>query len=197
VAPVATVGLVFTLVQGRSELLRFARKSAASAADAEDALQELCIKVLSQRHTLRDPAKGLPWLKVTLRNIVIDGHRRRQVLEGAEAVFSESVTASASPDAQDRFVACNCLEAALEAPRDDLVARIDLAGEAHHKVATELGITEGNLRVRLLRARRALCREIEHRCADCPAYDGSLCVCHDRGADDGNDRGGLPSINWE
>ena len=186
VAPVATVGLVSTLVQGRSELLRFARKCAASAADAEDALQELCVKVLSQRHTLHDPAKGLPWLKVALRNIVIDGHRRRQIGERAEAAFGEILAANADGDGAPSFASCVCLDAALtklEPQHADIVTRCDLSREPRTRIASKLGITPGNIRIRVLRARRALRRRLDDECPNCPAYDGGPCICHegDRG----------------
>jgi len=172
--------LVAALIGHSAELLRFARKYAANAADTEDALQELCVKLLVQRYTLRDPAKASGWLKVALRNIAIDHHRKRLAERRAEDVFGETIAANADEGGQPGFAACNCLESALaklEPNHADMIGRVDIRQESRAHVASSAGISDGNMRIRLLRARRALRRQIDDECPSCPAYDGRQCLC--------------------
>jgi RNA polymerase sigma-70 factor (ECF subfamily) len=182
-APVATEAqdrLIAALISQRAELLRFARGCAADATDAEDMLQELCLKLLSRKYELRDPAKTTGWLKVALRNIAVDLHRRRLAERKAEDAFGEISVANADEIERPGFSICNCLDSALDKiePRHaDIITRVDVRQEPRAEIAVSAGITDGNVRIRLLRARKALRRQIERECRSCPAFDGGSCHC--------------------
>src|ERR1044071_2212820 len=57
-------------------LLRFARRRTASVSDAEDAVQEACLRAWTAFGTLRDEAKIRPWLYRILRTVLSDGLKR-------------------------------------------------------------------------------------------------------------------------
>jgi RNA polymerase sigma-70 factor (ECF subfamily) len=180
-APQSALGdLIGTLVRRRDELRTTLRKNRIAETDADDALQELCLRVLSGRHALRDPAKAFGWLRAALRNLMIDGYRARAARGAAEGVFAAVRGVECDSAEISRFVYCNCLDAALQELdpcHAQVVARIDLAREPRADVAAGLGITRGNLRVRMLRARRLLREAVERQCRKCPVFDGRPCAC--------------------
>ncbi len=66
--------------------------------------------------------------------------------------------------------ACTCFYKflpTLKADYAEILHRVDLAGETRHEAALALGITAGNVRVRLHRARQALKRSLELSCSEC------------------------------
>jgi RNA polymerase sigma-70 factor (ECF subfamily) len=63
-----------------------------------------------------------------------------------------------------------------------LIRRVDLDEATIADVASEMGITPGNARVKLHRARRALRRQLELSCGSCAEHGCLDCTCrHDSG----------------
>lgn len=52
----------------------------------------------------------------------------------------------------------------------DVLWRADLVGEPREKIASELDVSESNLRVRLHRARQALKKRLQEVCQICPIH---------------------------
>jgi len=171
-------GIAGALQAEYGKLRSLARRWRPHGDGGEDAVQDVCVKALLSEGSLRDPDKAYPWLKTTLFNVIVDCHRRDEARLRAEKLFVEVRMAEVMEPS--RFALCGCLEAAIPKIRPsyaNLLLRVDLAGEPRAEVAASLGITPNNLRVQVLRARRALRRHVAEACADCPAYDGSPCTC--------------------
>jgi hypothetical protein len=66
---------------------------------------------------------------------------------------------------------------ALKPEYAEVLRRVDLAEEARETAAAALGITIGNLTVRLHRARQALRRVLELTCETCPIHGYLDCGC--------------------
>ncbi len=172
--------LVGTLMRQRDELRATLRKRRIAESDADDAVQELCLRVLTGRYALRDPAKAYGWLRTALHNLMVDGYRAHAARDAAERLFATVHGLDSDPAEVSRFVYCNCLDAALrelDPCHAQVVARVDLAREPRADVAASLGITRGNLRIRMLRARRVLRQAVERQCQKCPVFDGRPCAC--------------------
>jgi len=56
----------------------------------------------------------------------------------------------------------------------------ELTGESRENIAAAFNISEGNLRVRLHRAREALRRRLEETCQSCPIHGYLDCGCDSR-----------------
>lgn len=170
------------LLACRSAFLGFLIKRLGNRTDAEDVLQDFCVRVLSRTNQLRDAERMDAWLYAVLRSALNDHFRkvgRRRRLN--EAVAQELTTAEQydeSPE-KERSV-CHCLPHLVNDLRPSdaaLVQRIDLDGEDRFEVASSLNIRSGTLNVRLHRARAALRDSLLKHCGcccedgfdDCPA----------------------------
>lgn len=98
---------------------------------------------------------------------------RRALRDDAEAAIPPT-------EADFDTVACLCLYKVLPALKPEyaeVLRRVDLAEESREAVATVLGLTAGNLTVRLHRAHRALQRVLELTCETCPIHGYLDCGC--------------------
>jgi RNA polymerase sigma-70 factor (ECF subfamily) len=123
--------------------------------DAEDVAQESLVQAFRGLGKLRQPERFRPWLYGILRRLSLKHLSRRP---GAEVVSHEqAVNAQVTADPG------NGCDTALLADlrrlpttyREVLAARY-LQGLSYREIAQALGITEGNIRIRCLRARQAL-----------------------------------------
>jgi RNA polymerase sigma-70 factor (ECF subfamily) len=148
-------------------LLGFARRRAESVGDAEDAVQEACVRAWAHFGELRDATKVRPWLYRILRAVLGDafekeGRRRRLVsitrLEhahdelvsrGDDVVFAE-VVARISGEVVHRALG--------EIP-EDFAAAVelhDIDGFQYHEIAAILGVPIGTVMSRIYRGRKLL-----------------------------------------
>jgi RNA polymerase sigma-70 factor (ECF subfamily) len=155
-------------------LLRFARRRTASTGDAEDAVQEACLRAWMAFAELRDETKVRSWLYRILRTVLSDGlartARRRQLapmtslddvpeadLAGeSDAVFLEVVTRLSS----------DALYRALTAMPQDFALPVemhDMDGLKYHEIAEALDIPIGTVMSRISRGRRLLARAVGAR----------------------------------
>lgn len=149
-------------------LLAFARRRANDDAEAEDAVQEACVRAWCGFADLRDAAKVRPWLYRILRGVLSDTcereTRRRHLvsitrLEDAH----EAVVAADDGDAVFSEVAAritgDVVRAALGAIPEDFAAPVelhDIDGFKYHEIAAILGIPIGTVMSRISRGRRLL-----------------------------------------
>lgn len=172
------------LTESRSEYLRYFRRRLSRPEDAEDALQDFCLKVIRAARTPQDGEKIDAWLSRVLRNTLIDHYRRRATRQRAEVAYesqvSEVTEAVVQADADRDPRPCHCVGDLLPTIRLDyaeIVRRADLNEEPRGRIAAELGLTANNFSVRLHRARRALKAKIEERCSTCCGSDFLNCNC--------------------
>lgn len=137
---------------------RLAYRFAGDPARAEDWVQETFVRAFQRIHEFRGEAAFGTWLRTIAVSVCLNGLRasrrraRREVgLEAAEGTAADE--RRLHPGVADR----------LHAAIDDLPERSravfvmhELEGYAHAEIAATLGISEGNCKVILLRARTRL-----------------------------------------
>jgi RNA polymerase sigma-70 factor (ECF subfamily) len=157
-------------------LLRFARRRTPSLSDAEDAVQEACLRAWISFATLRDEAKIQPWLYRILRSVLSDTLERdgrRQQLAGMAPLddVPEAVLAS-----EDDVVFAEVVErlsseavyVALAAIPPEFAVAVelhDIDGLKYHEIAESLEVPLGTVMSRISRGRRLLARAVAARYA--------------------------------
>lgn len=168
------------LSEGRQSFLRFFRRRLARPEDAEDALQDFCVKVLRSADRLADDTRIDAWIGRILRNTLIDYYRRRGAWARAETAYGQEMDGAVAEQHSTEAAGCPCVHRALRTLRleySEILTRADLQAEPRERIATELGLTTNNIGVRLYRARRALRRILETVCGHCGERRSEGCDC--------------------
>ncbi len=159
------------LAQSRNDFLRYLQRHLRNGDQAEEVLQDFYLRVVLKAGQIRDSASTMAWLRAVLKSVLAD-HFRRQAAErqGKQMMVAEWRTLR--PDLSDESdqVTCGCfykLLPTLKAEYAYALRHIDLAEGSREDVARDLGITPGNMRVRLHRARQALRLALERSCDQC------------------------------
>ena len=140
-------------------LYRAALGMTGSPADAEDLVQDVCVRVLSKPRLVTN-GDDLGYLLRVLRNTFIS-NRRTLARRPATATAPEDMEryeAHKASDPERAFEARELYAKIAELPehqRDALVA-VDLLGLSYKEAATELDVPTGTIMSRLFRARQAL-----------------------------------------
>jgi RNA polymerase sigma-70 factor (ECF subfamily) len=155
-------------------LLRFARRRTATLSDAEDAVQEACLRAWTAFSDLRDAAKVRAWLYRILRTVLSDEFvrdARRLRLGGttslddvpetelageSDAVFTEVLARLSSEAVYDGLAAI---------PEDfaTAVEMHDIDGMKYHEIAECLEVPIGTVMSRISRGRRLLAHAVVTR----------------------------------
>lgn len=173
--------LMAILIERRVQFLRFLQKRLGDRDEAEDVLQDFYLRVLLKGDQIRDGNSIVAWLHTVLKSVMVDHFRREATRRDAHQLMAaewlatslQDETAKADEEAFDR-VACTCfyrLLPTLKSEYAEVLTRVDLAQEERAKTANALGITPGNMRVRLHRARHALKEVLETSCRQCREHD--------------------------
>ncbi len=169
------------LLANHHRFLRFLEKRVGSIEDAEEILQSAFVRSLDKGDEIREPESSVAWFYRLLRNAVVDHYRReasnQRKLEGFALQLSE---ATESTDPETERVICECIRElipVLKPEYSELISRVDLQGNDVSSAADALGITPGNARVRLHRARSALRTEVERSCRTCASHGCLDCTC--------------------
>ena len=182
-------GLETTLSTNRNAFLGFLVKRLGNRPDAEDVLQEFCIRVLARKDQLRDARRMDAWLYAVLRSALNDHYRklgRSRRLKDAVALEAQSAAIADDP-VEDMEVICNCVKGLvneLRPPDADLIRRIDIDEDDRMIVAADLGLKAGALNVRLHRARAALSDVLLAHCGPCCRHGFDDCSCSPPGCED-------------
>jgi RNA polymerase sigma-70 factor (ECF subfamily) len=140
-------------------LYRAALGLTGSPADAEDLVQDVCVRVLAKPRMVSG-GDDLGYLLRVLRNTFISG-RRTAARRPATATAPEDLDrfqANSAADPERAFEARQLYARIAELPdhqRDVLVA-VDLLGLSYKEAAAGLGVPAGTVMSRLFRARKAL-----------------------------------------
>ncbi|WP_247894301.1 RNA polymerase sigma factor [Azospirillum sp. B510] len=138
-------------------LRRFARAMVRDATLADDLVQECLERALSRLHLWRPGTNLRAWLFTILRNLHINGVRRRQPVVDIDAEAQAAI--GAAPGSQFVRMELRDLRRALALlPNEqrEVVLLIGLEGIAYNEAADILGISIGTVKSRLSRGRRAL-----------------------------------------
>ena len=174
------------LLKNLQTFVAFARKRLGDPHLAEDVVQESLLKALRSDRKPTADEDVIAWFYRILRRSIIDLYRRREVrdraLERLQAELAEQ------PDAAAERVLCQCVKRLLPGLPEkyrDVLQRIDLDGLSPKKVASALGLTTGNLTVRLHRARHRLRAGLQKSCKVCSKHGCLDCTCDSKDRDRG------------
>lgn len=149
-----------------------------TAARAEDLLHDAVEKAIAARSQLDDDAQLEGWFHRVLRNTTIDFHRSKRREWSKNRKWARESTQFVVPKFKSQT--CQCFHdviPTMKAEYAEAIRRVDLQEGELRDVATRLGITYNNLKVRLHRARRQLRSRLQKTCASC-AEQGCLdCTC--------------------
>ena len=147
-------------------LFRAAYRLARNRADAEDLVQETCVRAFGHNALPRDPRLVKPWLLRVMHNLFIDGVRRARLVSSGDGESAGPSAAHQSPE-----------ESLSTAQREDQLHRAWLKLDRNHRALLALraegysvqeiseitGVDGEALNARLYRARRSLARYLaEH-----------------------------------
>ncbi|EBA15263.1 RNA polymerase sigma-70 factor [Roseobacter sp. SK209-2-6] len=149
--------------QYRGRLQGFMRSKLSNPADVEDLLQEVLLKTVTSRDSLKDPAKLQAWLFEIARNSIIDFYRRRGRGQG---LASEDLWYQAEePEVLAGLEACvEPFLAALPEETAAMLRAIDLEGQPQKAYAAEHGLSYSTLKSRVQAGRLALRAVFENCC---------------------------------
>lgn len=176
------------LTTGRDAFLGFLVKRLGNRADAEDVLQEFCIRVLARKDQLREAERLDAWLYAVLRSALNDHYRktgRSRRLKDAVALEMETSEVT-TESAEAMSTVCHCVKGLVTElrPADaDLIRRIDIEEEDRASVAAALNLKPGTLNVRLHRARIALRDILLGHCGCCCEHGFDDCSCPPTGCE--------------
>jgi RNA polymerase sigma-70 factor (ECF subfamily) len=143
-------------------LMRAALSMCGSRADAEDLVQEVCLRVLAKPRRVR--GSDLAYLHGVLRNTFISEYqaRARRKTTPVEPDTLRHVRAGASGDPEVETLAREVQRAIADLPphyRDAVVA-VDVVGLAYSEAASVLGVADGTIMSRLYRGRSAVAERV-------------------------------------
>ena len=159
-APAAADGLsraqAAALERLRPDLLGYAVALCGSRPDADDLVQQAHLRVLDV--AAAPPADRLkPWLYRIVRNLHVDGHRRRRVREEyAASLARHDPDIATCPDRAFESVLLGQALAALDDDKREIVYLVDVEGCSYAEAAELLDVPVGTVMSRVSRARRQL-----------------------------------------
>jgi len=170
------------LVEHRDEFVGFLVKRVGERQLAEDLFQDAFTRSLDRIEQVRAEESVVAWFYRTLRNTIVDHHRRLGTSGRAlERLAGELGEASAPPPELHKSV-CRCvsrLAEDLKAEYADALREIDVNGMSVTDYASARGITANHAGVRVFRARKALLGSVERTCGHCAQAGGcgDSCTC--------------------
>jgi RNA polymerase sigma factor (sigma-70 family) len=173
--------IMSVLVANHQRFLHFLEARVGSRHEAEEILQNAFVRSLQKSSEIRDSESALAWFYRLLRNAVIDHYRHHASSQRSLETFAQQLSADeTNPDPDLERVICECVKElvpVLKPEYAELLTSVDLQGSDVTAVADALGITAGNARVRLHRARAALRDEVERTCRTCATHGCLDCTC--------------------
>ena len=136
----------------RPMLLSAARGYLGNADDAEDAVQEVLVKLWSMVDTLRRPVA--PLAKVLVRNFCIDRLRRHRVTVSVDETEPQTITADSTDN--DMFERMMKIIDTLPAAQQVVLRLRHIDGMPMEDIAQLTGASEAAVRKQLSRARMAV-----------------------------------------
>jgi RNA polymerase sigma-70 factor (ECF subfamily) len=143
-------------------LMRAALAMCGSRADAEDLVQEVCLRVLAKPRRVR--GSDVAYLHGVLRNTFITEYqtrmRRRTTPVEPDALRHLQAGASGDPEVETLAREVHRAIAELPAHYRDAVVAVDVVGLHYSEAAGALGVAEGTIMSRLYRGRSAVAARV-------------------------------------
>jgi RNA polymerase sigma-70 factor (ECF subfamily) len=143
------------------DLYRIARRLGVTTSDAEDLVQETCLRAFRTQDQLRRPDAARPWLFAVFRSVFLRSVAKLRPIASASSIPLEVLPLPARwDDAREAGVERATLEDVREAiSRLPLVYRealllVHVAGFSYRELAQILDVPVGTVMSRLFRARR-------------------------------------------
>ena len=176
------------------DFLHFLTRRLGNEDEAADVLHDFYVKVLTRIGDVRETEKLRGLMRRVLETSLIDYYRAQGKKRQSEKehYYLESALLEGDFDDDLDSIVCTCLYKLLPTLRPEyaeVLWHAELIGESRETTAAALNISEGNLRVRLHRAREALRKRLAETCGSCPIHGYLDCGC-DSGADQPNYGGG-------
>ncbi len=171
--------IVGVLVDNHRSFLRFLERRVGDRALAEDILQDAFVRGLGKAGSIRQDDSTVAWFYRTLRNAVIDHHRRAGVASRTFARFADELAEEEAPADLAEEV-CGCvvrLADTLKAEYAQALKEIDVEGLSVKVFAERHRITPSNAAVRVFRARQALRKRVASACGTCAEHGCYQCSC--------------------
>lgn len=169
------------LVQNRQKFLRFLNRRVGNMDIAEEILQQFFIRALNKGGALKNPESVVAWLYRVLNSALTDFYRSEAKRHQGEADYARLASDHLQELDVNPVTVCACIYAlipTLKAEYSEIFQRIDLKGESHAKVASDMRITVNLVRVRLHRARQALKKALLMSCCkSCHEHGFMHCEC--------------------
>jgi RNA polymerase sigma-70 factor, ECF subfamily len=148
-------------------VLRIVRAYAFGASDRDDLLQEIALQLWNSIPRFRGESQVTTWIyRVALRSAMAWSQRERALRESKEPLAEPGrVLAPAPAEANPRLDWIYARIARLE-PVDRSLILLHLDGLSYREIAETLGISEGNVGVKLSRMKQALANESAERSSD-------------------------------
>lgn len=158
-----TAELSAVLDEHYERLRRFVRSRVSNPEEADDLVQEICLRAVRNVDSIRDGARVESWLYQIARNAIIDHYRRSRPVSPLPDVLVDSVdfTAFEAPDLSD------CLPGLMKglAEPDRLALQLTaIDGMKQRELAERLGISLSGAKSRVQRARKRLRESLTERC---------------------------------
>jgi RNA polymerase sigma-70 factor (ECF subfamily) len=169
-----------TLLEHRSQFLKFVRRRVEDDATAEDILQAAYVRALQHEGELQAQESVVGWFYRVLRNAVIDKYRRRATEDRALEAWGKEMEGQTVASHEVRDEVCACLMPVMDAMRPEyssLLRAVDLGEQRLQEFALENNISASNAAVRAHRARAALRRELIRTCGACAEHACVDCTC--------------------
>ena len=162
----------------RAKQLAFVRRRMASPADAEDVLQTALWRASRHLDELRASDRAEAWFWRILRNTVADENERL----GRERRLLEALAGHPALPEHPAESGCACSLGVLDQMKPEyreVLHRADLGDQPLVRVAEDLGITVGNVNVRLHRARKAMRAALRDHCGTDSPRACQECACEE------------------
>ena len=160
--------------QFREGLRGFVAKRVADAAEVDDIVQDVFLRVHRQLDRLEDPERVVAWLYQIARNAIIDYYRstgrRRELPVGLAGEVETTIPASLLPvEESDRLgpelAAClRPMMGRLSKEYREAVTLVELEGLTQQAAAAQLGISVSGMKSRVQRGRKQLRQLLDDCC---------------------------------
>jgi len=141
----------------RAELHRFILKRVGDPSKADDLVQDVLAKALTQQHRLQNPSRLRAWLFQITRNTIVDHYRSRKTLIAEPSEAMPEQPEELGVPAERELAACLLpLLERLPPNYRDAVRMADLEDVTQRTIAEKMGLSVSGAKSRVQRGRRML-----------------------------------------